>query len=68
MKLILVRKLAVMPLFNPKRVSYNLEKLKVYTILNLDDRSDQLTSSRQADQEAAQHLDQPFNVCRPGFT
>ena len=36
--------------------------------MNLDDRSDQLTSSRQADQEAAQHLDQPFNVYRPGFT
>ena len=37
-------------------------------MLNLDDRSDQLTSSRQADQEAAQHLDQPFNVYRPGLT
>ena len=37
-------------------------------MLNLDDRSDQLTSSSQADQEAAQHLDEPFNVIRPGYT
>ena len=37
-------------------------------MLNLGDRSDQLTSSSQADQEAAQHLDQPLNVYRPGYT